>query len=200
MKTKQTMNKITSQISALVWVKCPEKRPLNEEESNIFLRFWDNIFSQMDPKKLQEACGKFMLLPKVFPGDDPFAMIREMALEKFEVLETPGDILELLIDTVLTFGRNREVEALKFLRDKSLLAYATAKKFGFTSLCTSELNEFVKSQIFTIFKAEKERFEKTGTINPTPQNKGRKILVYNPFFKSDIENLKPKEIKSAVKK
>jgi len=169
-------------VFAMVFLKDPTRKPSGEEGKLLF-RIWNEGYKNIPDKILMDAAGRFMVEVKsLFPRDDPFAIIRDMANPVFP--ETLGDALELCLESVSKFGRYREDDALKWVEGKSKLIAATLRRFGFMSLCDCEELGVAKGQIRAIFEEEKARAIRSGEVVKTakmlddsPKNKQLENLV-----------------------
>lgn len=162
MATKETVGKIF----AMVFFKFPNRNPATQEGFDLAFDVWERIFEPISDDLLLRAGQRFVAEKTgIFPNEDPFAMILEMARPR--QIETQGDAFELALESVRLFGHMREDEALKWLESKSPIIAATVRRFGFRELCTSENLEVVRGQMMAIFKAEKERATKYGEVIPS---------------------------------
>ncbi len=159
MATQETVKKIFG----LVFFKFPGRRPANESDGKLALQIWSEIYKHISDSELMSAAARFIAeTVKIYPDDDPFAMIRELARPILP--ETEGDCVELAFEAVQSFGYMREKDAMDWLRSKSPLVAAAVQRVGFLELCRSEEPDVIRGQLRAIFKAEKERSIKHGGV------------------------------------
>lgn len=152
---------------AVVFFKFPSRRFKNEDESRVITGMWARILQNTSDHDLNKAIEKFMSCTKLYPDDDPFAII--YSYTKPVVLETFGDCIQLIEELPGKFGRNREKEAFEWLSRKSPLCAAVLTRFGYQNLCNSpaESLEFTRSSIGKLFEQEKARANETKQILPS---------------------------------
>lgn len=153
----------TKRVFALLFFKFPSRRPQKEEEFAFIFEMWARIFEQVSDESLLQAAGRFMAeTTRIFPTDDPLAMILEMAQRKNS--ETAGDCIELASEAVRKFGYMREPQAMAWVAEKSELCAAVLRRFGFLAFCNAENEEVARGQLRRIYDEEKARFKRTGQV------------------------------------
>jgi hypothetical protein len=159
MATQETVKKIFG----LVFFKFPGRRPATEGDGKLALQIWSEIYKTISDPELMSAAARFIAeTTKIYPDDDPFAMIRELARPILP--ETEGDCVELAFEAVQSFGYMREKDAMDWLKVRSPLVAAAVQRVGFLEICRSEEPDVIRGQLRAIFKAEKERSVKHGGV------------------------------------
>lgn len=159
MATQETVKKIFG----LVFFKFPGRRPATEGDGKLALQIWSEIYKTISDPELMSAAARYIAeTTKIYPDDDPFAMIRELARPILP--ETEGDAVQLALEAVSRFGRYRESQAMAWLKERSPLIAASVARVGFQELCNSEESGVIRGQLKSIFKAEKERSVKHGGV------------------------------------
>jgi len=159
MATRETVRKVF----ALIFFKFPGRRPSTESDIGLAMNIWAEIYKQISDAELMAAASRFVAeTTKIYPDDDPFAMIRELARPILP--ETEGDCVELAFEAVQSFGYMREKDAMAWLRARSPLVAAAVQRVGFLEICRSEEPDVIRGQLRAIFKAEKERSVKHGGV------------------------------------
>jgi hypothetical protein len=121
------------------------------------------MFKDLEDKDFLNAISRFLLeKPKLYPGDNFIALIRQVA--RPTLTETEGDVIELAFQAARDFGYMREKDALDWLKKKSPLVAAAVRRFGYLDICKSENSDVIRGQLRAIFKAEKERSRQAGGI------------------------------------
>jgi len=182
MATAETVKRIF----AMVFFKFPGRRPRTHEEGEIALKAWCKIYSRLPDDALIQAADRFYAeTTKLYPDDDPFAMINRIANPTFT--ETEGDAVELAFEAASKFGRYKEKEAMTWIRDKSKLVAAAVQRIGFLEICDSVQPDVVRGQLRAIFSAEKSRAIDTGVVvdSATQLDDGinKKLLDFVAGFK-----------------
>lgn len=159
MATRETVRKVF----ALIFFKFPGRRPPTESDIGLAMNIWAEIYKHISDAELMAAASRFIAeTTKIYPDDDPFAMIRELARPILP--ETEGDCVELAFEAASTFGYMREKDALDWLKSRSTLIAAAVKRIGFLEICRSEEPDVIRGQLRAIFKSEKERAVKHGGV------------------------------------
>lgn len=159
MATRETVRKVF----ALIFFKFPGRRPPTESDAGLAMNIWAEIYKQISDAELMAAASRFIAeTTKIYPDDDPFAMIRELARPILP--ETEGDCVELAFEAVQSFGYMREKDAMDWLKARSPLVAAAVQRVGFLEICRSEEPDVIRGQLRAIFKAEKERSVKHGGV------------------------------------
>lgn len=159
MATRETVRKVF----ALIFFKFPGRRPPTESDVVLAMNIWAEIYKQISDAELMAAASRFIAeTTKIYPDDDPFAMIRELARPILP--ETEGDCVELAFEAVQSFGYMREKDAMDWLKVRSPLVAAAVQRVGFLEICRSEEPDVIRGQLRAIFKAEKERSVKHGGV------------------------------------
>lgn len=159
MATVATVKKIF----AMVFFKFPSRRPRTHEEGEIALKAWCKIYNRLPDDALMQAAERFYAeTTKLYPDDDPFAMINRIANPTFT--ETEGDAVELAFEAASKFGRYKEAEAMDWIRGKSKLVAAAVQRLGFLELCNSAQPDVIRGQLRAIFAAEKSRAIEAGVV------------------------------------
>ena len=159
MATQDTVRKVF----ALIFFKFPGRRPPTEGDVKLATQIWAEIYKQISDAELMAAASRFIAeTTKIYPDDDPFAMIRELARPILP--ETEGDCVELAFEAASTFGYMREKDALDWLKSRSPLIAAAVKRIGFLEICRSEEPDVIRGQIRAIFKSEKDRAKLHGGV------------------------------------
>ena len=150
-------------VFAMVFFKFPSRRAANKEEGEIAFKVWADIYAPIPDADLMNAATRFYAeTTKIYPDDDPFAIIRQIAAPALN--ETEGDAVELAFEAVSRFGRYQEAKAIAWLKEKSPLIAASVVRVGFQELCNSEEPDVIRGQLRAIFKAEKARSKEIGGI------------------------------------
>jgi hypothetical protein len=151
------------QLFAMVFFKFPSRRPRTKEEGEIAMKAWCKIYEPIPGRLLLQAAERFYAeTTKLYPDDDPFAMINRIANPTFT--ETEGDAVELAFEAASRFGRYKEKEAMAWIRDKSKLVAAAVQRIGFLEICDSAQPDVIRGQLRAIFAAEKSRAIDTGVV------------------------------------
>ncbi len=159
MATRETVRKVF----ALIFFKFPGRRPPTESDIGLAMNIWAEIYKQISDAELMAAASRFVAeTTKIYPDDDPFAMIRDLARPILP--ETEGDCVELAFEAVQSFGYMREKDAMDWLKARSPLIAAAVQRVGFLEICRSEEPDVIRGQLRAIFKAEKERSVKHGGV------------------------------------
>lgn len=164
MATRETVKNIF----AMIFFKWPNRRPADTDELKLVLDVWERIYAPIPDETLMIVGQRFVAEKTgIYPTEDPFAMILEMARPRD--IETQGDVFELAIEAVKTFGYMREAEAMKWLKSCSPIIAATVTRFGYQELCMNPVDQLgvARGQMMAIFKAEKERAAKFGEVFPS---------------------------------
>ena len=182
MATVETVKRIF----AMVFFKFPSRRPHTKEEGEIALKAWCKIYNRLPDDVLMQAAERFYSeTTKLYPDDDPFAMINRIANPTFT--ETEGDAVELAFEAASKFGRYKEAEAMAWIRGKSKLVAAAVQRLGFLELCDSVQPDVIRGQLRAIFTAEKSRAKETGVVcdSATQLDDGinKKLLDFVAGFK-----------------
>lgn len=137
---------------------------LDPKESKEFVyKAWYRMFQDISDKALLDAASRFVMeYPKLFPGDNFVAIIRQIV--KPMLSETEGDCIELTLESVSKFGYMREPEAMSWLQNRSPLIAACVRRIGYQEICRSENSDVLRGQIRAIFKSERERAIQAGGI------------------------------------
>lgn len=157
-------------MAGIVWIKFQTTRPKTPEEMALIQGMWEEILAGVPDAELMAATRRFVAeTPKLFPGDDPFAMI--FALTKPRAQETQGDFLELAIEAVGKFGWMREDEAMRWLEGRSPLVAATVRRFGYRQLCETPTEDLgtIRGQMRAVFGEERDRANRIGGVMPSAQ-------------------------------
>ena len=150
---------------AAVWMKFPSRRLKSVDEVSLATSLWGAILKDVPDADVMQAVQRFMSeVAKLYPDDDPFAMIKSWACPKPEELMTSGDCQAIVMEAVSQFGYPREVEALAWIRSKSKLAYAAISRIGFREFCLSEEPDVTRGQLRMVFETEKKRADEIGWI------------------------------------
>ena len=173
-------------IFAMVFFKFPSRRPHTKEEGEIALKAWCKIYNRLPDDVLMQAAERFYSeTTKLYPDDDPFAMINRIANPTFT--ETEGDAVELAFEAASKFGRYKEAEAMAWIREKSKLVAAAVQRLGFLELCDSVQPDVIRGQLRAIFAAEKSRAIEAGVVcdSATQLDDGinQKLLDFAAGFK-----------------
>ncbi len=173
MATAETVKRIF----AMVFFKFPGRRPRTHEEGEIALKAWCKIYNRLPDDALIRAADRFYAeTTKLYPDDDPFAMINRIANPTFT--ETEGDAVELAFEAASRFG---------WIRSKSKLVAAAVQRLGFLELCNSAQPDVIRGQLRAIFAAEKSRAIEAGAVcdSATQLDDGinKKLLDFVAGFK-----------------
>lgn len=153
-------------VFALVFFKFPSRKPTEASELQLAFDCWCRIYEPIPDAALLDAAGRFVArTTKVYPTDDPFAMILEFASPQFS--ETAGDVIELVDEAVSRFGMYRDVDAMAWIESKSKLCAAVIKRFGFKQYCHSENAEVARGQLKSMFEQEKAKSKAQGFVSTT---------------------------------
>jgi hypothetical protein len=171
---------------AMVFFKFPSRRPHTKEEGEIALKAWCKIYNRLPDDALIQAAERFYAeTTKLYPDDDPFAMINRIANPTFT--ETEGDAVELAFEAASRFGRYKEKEAMAWIREKSKLVAAAVQRIGFLELCDSIQPDVIRGQLRAIFASEKSRAIEAGVVcdSATQLDDGinKKLLDFVTGFK-----------------
>lgn len=149
---------------SILFAAFPDRSPGgSSDDRKAIFGMWDAAFGDFTDAAFRATVTRFILeTPKLFPGDNPIAMIRRMGKPDF--IETTGDCVELLNEAVSEFGSYRETAAMKWIEARSPLIAAAVKRFGFREYCMAENAEVARGQIRAIFEAEKLRAKELGGI------------------------------------
>lgn len=182
MATVETVKRIF----AMVFFKFPSRRPHTKEEGEIALKAWCKIYNRLPDDVLTQAAERFYAeTTKLYPDDDPFALINRIAAPVFT--ETEGDAIELAFEAASKFGRYKEKEAIAWIREKSKLVAAAVQRLGFLELCNSAQPDVIRGQLRAIFAAEKSRAIEVGAVcdSATQLDDGinKKLLDFVSSFK-----------------
>ncbi|HMM59993.1 MAG TPA: hypothetical protein PKC25_07670, partial [Candidatus Rifleibacterium sp.] len=110
------------------------------------MNIWAEIYKQISDAELMAAASRFIAeTTKIYPDDDPFAMIRELARPILP--ETEGDCVELAFEAVQSFGYMREKDAMAWLKARSPLVAAAVQRVGFLEICRSEEPDVIRGQL-----------------------------------------------------
>lgn len=124
---------------------------------------WFQMLRDFDDDSLIQAATRFVMeVPKLFPGDNFIAQIRQLARPTLQ--ETEGDAVELAFAAASKFGGYRENEAMAWLNERSPLIAAVVRRVGFRDICNSCEPDVIRGQLRSIFKSEKERAKQVGGI------------------------------------
>ena len=173
-------------IFAMVFFKFPGRRPRTKEEGEIAMKSWCKIYEHIPGRLLLQAAERFYAeTTKLYPDDDPFAIIKRMADPIYA--ETEGDAVELAFEAASKFGRYKEAEAMAWIREKSKLVAASVQRLGFLELCNSSQPDVIRGQLRAIFAAEKSRAIEAGVVcdSATQLDDGinKKLLDFVAGFK-----------------
>lgn len=146
---------------AIVFSVHPQLEP--KENKEFIYKAWYRMLQDISDKSLLDAASRFVMEhPKLYPGDNFVAMIRQMA--KPQMIETKGDCIELAFAMVQKYGYIREADAMKELKERSPLVAAAVQRIGFLELCRAENSEVIRGQLRAIFDDEKARSVQLGGI------------------------------------
>lgn len=152
---------------AVLYSTHPQLEPRKEKE--FVLKAWCAMFKDLTEKQFLDAVAKFVMeVPKLYPGDNWIAMVRQIA--KPTLPETEGDCVELAFDAVREFGYMNEDKAIQWLEAKSPLIAACVRRIGYREICMSEEPDVLRGQLRAIFKAEKERSKQFGGVVSTAKD------------------------------
>lgn len=141
----------------------PQLEPKHSHSKDLVYRAWFKMFADLEGNQFLNAVTKFVLeTPKLYPGDNFVAMIRQAAVPVLQ--ETEGDVIELAFQAVRDFGYMRERDAMQWLKTKSPLVAAAVQRIGFLALCKCEEPDVIRGQLRAIFKGEKDRARQSGGI------------------------------------
>ncbi len=150
-----------SKMLAVVLSVHPQLKP--KDDVKFVLDMWYRMFQDIPDKSLLDAASRFVMEhPKLYPGDNFVAMIRQMA--KPQMIETKGDCIELAFAMVEKYGYMRDADAMKELKDRSPLVAAAVQRIAFLELCRPENSEVIRGQLRAIFDDEKARAVQLGGI------------------------------------
>ena len=145
----------------VVFASHPQLEP--KKSADLIYKMWFSMFKDLDSQCFLNAVARFVVeVPKLYPGDNFIAIIRQMAVPTLQ--ETEGDAIELAFEAARNFGYMREDEAISWLKEKSPLIAAVVNRFGFREICTSTEPDVIRGQLRAIFKGEKERSKQVGGI------------------------------------
>ena len=173
MASESTVEKVF----AMVFFKAPGRKPKDLKEFNVILEIWKALYKDLTDHELMTALGRWTKETKtVFPNDDPFAKILDMASPR--LVETQGDVIELAQEAVSRFGYVRENDAMAWMESKSPLCAAAMRRIGFREYCLSENPDVVRGQLRNVFETEKRRAQDLGGIVHSAQDlqNGKAIL------------------------
>jgi hypothetical protein len=150
-------------VFALVFFKFPGRRFKSAEEAGVVTQMWEKLYAPVPDGALKAATERFIArTEKIFPDDDPFSMILNMADP--QLLETAGDCQEIVTTAVSRFGMYRADEAMTWIESRSKLVASAVRRIGFLEYCKSEEPEITRGQLRRYFEAEKARAESMGFI------------------------------------
>lgn len=157
-------SKAFSESMALLFLSFPNRKPQGKpEEIEAVLAIWERSFSGISDEALINAVTRFvMTTKKLFPDDNPMAMILSLAVPTN--IETIGDCVELAEAAASRFGTYRGEEAMAWIESKSPLIAASIRRLGFREFCLSENPDVVRGQLRAIYHEEKVRAEKIGGV------------------------------------
>ena len=146
---------------SVVFASHPQLEP--KKSADLIYKMWFSMFKDLDGQCFLNAVTRFVVeTPKLYPGDNFIAIIRQIAVPTLQ--ETEGDAIELAFEAARNFGRMREAEAMAWLKEKSPLIASVVGRFGFREICTSTEPDVIRGQLRAIFKGEKERSRQVGGI------------------------------------
>lgn len=139
-------------------------RQLEPAENKDFIyRAWHRMLCDIPDSMLFDAAARFVTeTPKLYPGDNFIAILRQLATPTLP--ETEGDAVELAFEAVRLFGYIREDDAMAWLKSKSPLIAASVRRLGYQEMCKSEESDVIRGQLRAIFKSEKDRAKQAGGI------------------------------------
>lgn len=168
----------TSKVFALVYTAFPSRKPNvstpdKAAEFGLTLNLWSESYRDVPDQRLMAAAARFVReTSKLYPDDNPFAMILAMATPPNELAQTTaGDCMGLIDEAVSRFGMYRDDEAVKWIREKSELAAAAVERVGFRNYCASETPDVVRGQLRMVFETEKKRAVEIGHVVTSDQLK-----------------------------
>ena len=160
-----------AQAMAVFFSAFPHRQPKGSpQEMSLVLAVWKKFFEKISDQALMDAVGRICTTYTELPfGANHIGLILEIG--GHELNETLGDIFELCISAVQKFGRTREEEALQWVAEKSQIAAAVLRRYGFRGLCDMETKDLgiAKGQMRAIYEEEREREKKTGVVVPSAQ-------------------------------
>lgn len=153
---------------AVLFATHPQLKPTGEHKDFVY-KTWAAMFKDMPDQEFLDTITRFVMeTPKLYPGDNWVAMVRQLASPTLP--ETEGDCIELAFEAVSRFGYMRESEATDWLQTKSPLIAACVQRIGFQMICKSEEPDVIRGQLRAIFKTEKERSKQFGGVVSTAQD------------------------------
>ena len=133
------------------------------ENKDFIYRAWHRMLCDISDPALLGAAARFITeTPKLYPGDNFIAILRQLAQPILP--ETEGDCVELAFEAAQSFGYMREKDAMDWLKSRSPLVAAAVRRVGFLEICRSEEPDVIRGQLRAIFKSEKERAKQAGGI------------------------------------
>lgn len=148
---------------ALALVFSVHKQLEPTENKDFVYRAWNRMLCDISDVALLDAAARFVTeTPKIYPGDNFIAILRQFAAPILP--ETEGDAVELAFEAVRLFGYIREDDAMTWLKAKSPLIAASVRRLGYQEMCKSEEPDVIRGQLRAIFKSEKERAKQAGGI------------------------------------
>lgn len=133
------------------------------EGKEFIYKAWQRMLSDIADGALLDAAARLVTeVPKLYPGDNFIAILRQFAAPTLP--ETEGDAVELAFEAVRLFGYIREDDAMAWLKAKSQLIAASVRRLGYQEMCKSEEPDVIRGQLRAIFKSEKDRAKQAGGI------------------------------------
>lgn len=152
---------------SILFASHPQLEP--KQDKNFVLKAWRAMFQDMSEQDFLNAITRFVMeTPKLYPGDNWVAQVRQLA--KPTLPETEGDCIELAFEAVSQFGYMREPEAMNWIETKSPLIAACVQRIGFQMICKSEEPDVIRGQLRATFKTEKERSKQFSGVVSTAQD------------------------------
>jgi hypothetical protein len=159
MATEATIKKVF----ATVFFKFPSRKPTKEEDGKLAFDIWSAAYKSVSDAALLAAIARFTVeVAKIYPDDDPFAMIMQTAQPILP--ETEGDCIELVDEAVRRFGWPNPEEAMNWIAERSPLVAAAVRRIGFLEYCKCEEPDVIRGQLRAIFRTEKQRSKELGGI------------------------------------
>jgi len=171
--------KTVEDVFALVYFKFPNRKPTDRKVLATGLAIWESLYAPIPDAVLSSAAARWVARTiKLYPDDDPFAQILQMAQPTLP--ETSGDCMELALEAIGKFGRYHEDKAMAWLKEKSPLVAATVRRFGFVNLCDCENLEVARGQMKGMFAEEKARAATVGEVIESAQQIDAGKLLTGP--------------------
>lgn len=112
---------------------------------------------------MQKSAAKIVETAKFFPS---IAEIREKCIkeEKPEYSRSITEVLELLQNTISSFGRYKTKEALEYIKEQDIVLYHIVKAIRFINICNTDLFNY-RNEIEKLYKATADDIRKSAQLS-----------------------------------